>query len=92
MPITLLYIGLGVAAMFISLPMSTSSAVIYGFLVAPMPYIIMFAKLSGNTMFMLLSFASSIAACLAVIAIAILIFNRDVVVLGIRVSVRKRRE
>lgn len=90
MPITLLYVGFGIAPLFISMPINTATAVLYGILVSPTVYVLAIAKLSNAIQLAILSLASSIILCLTVIAIATHIFNSDVVITGIRISFTQR--
>jgi len=90
-PITFLYIGLAIVSMFINLPVNTASATLYGILVAPLPYIYIISKLSNSLAPIAIGTATAITSCIAIITIAIIVFNRDTVILGIKWS-RKKRE
>ena len=92
MPITFLYIGLGIAGMFLSLPINPVTAVIYGVLVAPLPYVFIISELSKNPELLAIGMGTAITLCIMVIAIAIIIFNRDIVILGIRLPRRRKIE
>jgi ABC-2 type transport system permease protein len=92
MPITFLYIGLGIAGMFLSLPINPVTAVIYGVLVAPLPYVFIISELSKNPELLAIGISTAITLCIMVIAIAIIIFNRDIVILGIRLPRRRKIE
>jgi ABC-2 type transport system permease protein len=92
MPITFLYIGLGIAGMFLSLPINPVTAVIYGVLVAPLPYVFIISELSKNPELLAIGMGTAITLCIMVITIAIIIFNRDIVILGIRLPRRRKIE
>jgi ABC-2 type transport system permease protein len=92
MPITFLYIGLGIAGMFLSLPINPVTAVIYGVLVAPLPYVFIISELSKNPELLAIGMGIAITLCIMVITIAIIIFNRDIVILGIRLPRRRKIE
>jgi ABC-2 type transport system permease protein len=77
--------------MFINLPVNTASAALYGILVAPLPYIYIISKLSNSLAPIAIGTATAIISCIAIITIAIIVFNRDTVILGIKWS-RKKRE
>jgi ABC-2 type transport system permease protein len=92
MPITFLYIGLGIAGMFLSLPINPVTAVIYGVLVAPLPYVFIISELSKSLELLAIGMGIAITLCIMVITIAIIIFNRDIVILGIRLPRRRKIE
>ena len=91
MPITFLYFGFGVAALFISMPLNIITSILYGVLVAPTIYVLAIAKLSNAIQLVIISLASSIITCIIIIAIATRIFNSDIVITGIRLSLIQRK-
>ncbi|MEL9940017.1 MAG: ABC transporter permease [Ignisphaera sp.] len=91
MPITLLYFGFGIAALFISMPLNIATSILYGVLVAPTIYVLAIAKLSNAIQLVITSLASSIITCIVIIAITTRIFNSDIVITGIRLSLIQRK-
>lgn len=91
MPITLLYFGFGIAALFISMPLNIATSILYGVLVAPTIYVLAIAKLSNAIQLVITSLASSIITCIIIIAITTRIFNSDIVITGIRLSLMQRK-
>jgi ABC-2 type transport system permease protein len=90
MPITFLYIGFALVAMFVNLPTNTASAIVYGALVVPLPHLLAVSRISGDVTPLAVGAAVSLTLCISVILLAIEIFNRDVVILGLRLGRRMR--
>jgi ABC-2 type transport system permease protein len=90
-PITFLYVGLAIASMFINLPVDTLTAMLYGVLVAPLPYIYTVSKMSNSLTPLVIGTVTAMVSCIIIITIAVVVFNRDTVILGVRWP-KKRRE
>ena len=90
-PITFLYVGLAIAGMFVNLPVNTLTVMLYGVLVAPLPYIYIVSKMSNSLTPLVIGTVTAMASCIIIITIAVVVFNRDTVILGIRWP-KKRRE
>ena len=91
-PVILFFMGVGFVAMFIGLTPSISTAVLSGLTVALIPYAYTLFALSGDATLTILSIVTAIAVCSILIYMAVAIFDRDVVILGLRVSWRRREE
>ncbi|MEM4809526.1 MAG: ABC transporter permease, partial [Desulfurococcaceae archaeon] len=92
-PIMLIFIGVGFSIMFMGLQPSISTAILAGMTIAPLPYIYAISTLSGDVFLMVYSIGIAIGMCALLIYLATNMFNRDIVVLGIRISwARKQKE
>jgi len=90
-PITFIYIGFGIASLFISMPLNIMTSIIYGILVAPTVYVLAMTRLSPKmVMLAFSSFASSIIICVIIIGIAVKVFNSDIVITGVRMGFRRK--
>jgi hypothetical protein len=83
-PITFLYVGLAIASMFMNLPVNTLTAMLYGVLVAPLPYIYTVSKMSNSLTPLVIGTVTAMVSCIIIITIAVVVFNRDTVILGVR--------
>ncbi|MEM1609114.1 MAG: ABC transporter permease [Ignisphaera sp.] len=88
--ILFIFLGAGFAAAFIGLPPTAFTAILAGSTVVLLPYAYALFLLSGNGTLVALSIATSIAVCIALIYTAITIFNRDVIIAGLEVSIRRK--
>jgi len=91
-PVLLLFIGVGFAAMFIGFSPSPVSATVAGLTVVALPYMHVLASISGETQLVLFSYAASLAITVAVLVLAVKLFERDIIVLGIKLPFKKRVE
>jgi len=91
-PILFIFIGVGFATMFMGLEPSISSAIIAGLAIVALPYIYVLAALTGNTAIVLYSLATALAFTALVTVVALKLFERDIVVLGLRIPFRRRVE
>lgn len=89
-PITFLFIGVGLATIYMGLPLNAITAVIAGVTIAPLPYIFASVSLMGEYNLIAISTATGIASCALLIALASALFNRDIVILGLRFSWKRR--
>jgi len=89
-PITFLFIGVGLATIYMGLPLNAITAMIAGVTIAPLPYIFASASLMGEYNLIAISTATGIASCALLIALASILFNRDIVILGLKLSWRRR--
>lgn len=89
-PITFIIMGIGFYFFFIGPPPDISTAVVAGLSIAPITYVYALSITIGNTILLLISIAFSIATCCIAIVLAAVIFNRDIVVLGLRIGLRRR--
>ncbi|MEM4527610.1 MAG: ABC transporter permease [Desulfurococcaceae archaeon] len=92
-PIMFIFIGVGFSIMFMGLQPSISTAILAGLTIAPLPYIYAISTLSGDVFLMVYSIGIAIGMCALLIYLATSMFNRDIVVLGLRISwARKQKE
>jgi len=90
-PVILLFMGLGFAIMYGGIPLNLATAVLSGIAITPIPYILLSATLSGQSILVTVSILVAIATTALLLFTAIVVFNRDTVILGLRISVRRRR-
>jgi len=80
-------------AMFMGLSPNPASAVLAGLTIATLPYMYAVSLMSGETTLMLYSIIVSVGTCALLIYVASAIFNKDVIVLGLRIPwARKTKE
>jgi len=89
-PIMLLYMGAGFAFTFLGVELSAIHAIVSGITVVSMPTVYILSIIANEPIYAVVSIISASATCLLLILLAIIIFNRDIVILGIRL--RERRE
>ncbi|MEM4514406.1 MAG: ABC transporter permease [Ignisphaera sp.] len=89
-PIMLIFMGFGFVTMYLGLTPDIISAIIAGLTVVPITYLSVASTLSGNLMPLVLSVSISLMMCTTFIFIAASIFNRDIVVLGLRIGWAKK--
>lgn len=89
MPFTFLYVGVAIMIMYMGLQLDLISSIISGFVILPLPVIYIVSIITGETLYIAVSFATSIMLCIALYILAVMLFNRDVVVLGLRISVSR---
>lgn len=85
-PVMMIYFGLGFTAMFIGLPVSPLTSVAYGFIVLLIPYVYIYSFLTKTTLLFTISLVSSLASSAFLIVLASVLFERDIVVTGLRVK------
>jgi len=90
-PVILLFMGLGFAIMYGGIPLNLATAVLSGIAITPIPYILLSATLSGQSILVTVSILVAIATTALLLFTAIVVFNRDTVILGLRISVRRRK-
>jgi ABC-2 type transport system permease protein len=88
-PVMFLYLGLAFAFTIIGFQVNIATSVLAGFIVLPLPMVYMLSLISGETIYIVVSLASSIAVCILLTSIAVFLFNRDIVVLGLRIRLRR---
>ncbi|MCY0868667.1 MAG: ABC transporter permease [Desulfurococcus sp.] len=89
-PVVLLFMGISFAAMFLGIPLNSLTAVLAGTSITLIPLVVVNSVLSGRYELAVISVSTSIAATVFLIALAVYLFNRDVVVLGLSISLRRR--
>ncbi|MEO3993594.1 MAG: ABC transporter permease [Desulfurococcaceae archaeon TW002] len=92
-PVMFIFVGIGFLTMLMGLPLNPLSAVLAGLTITPLPYVYAVSIFSGETSLIMYSIIVAAGTCSFLIYIASTIFNRDIVVLGLRISwSRKARE
>lgn len=92
-PVMFVFIGVGFLTMFMGLPPNPVTAVLAGLTIASLPYMYAVSLLSGEATLIIYSIAVAVGMCFLLIYAASMIFNRDIVVLGLRISwSRKAKE
>jgi len=89
-PILFIFMGAGFVAFFIGLSPEPSTLILAGLSIITLPYIYIVSVLTNNIMVFIYSLVASLAVCMLSIFIAIELFERDIVVLGLRISRRKQ--
>ncbi|MEM4427140.1 MAG: ABC transporter permease [Zestosphaera sp.] len=89
-PIMLVFIGIGFLTMFMGLPPNPVTAFLAGLTIVSLPYMYAISLLSGETVLITYSIIVAIGMCSLLIYVASTIFNRDIVVLGLRISWSKK--
>ncbi|MEM0030799.1 MAG: ABC transporter permease [Desulfurococcaceae archaeon] len=90
-PVMFLYIGLALVFTFIGFQVNVVTSIISGIIVLPLPVVYILSLISGETTYIAVSLLSTISTCIVFMAIAVFLFNRDIVVLGLRVRIRKEQ-
>lgn len=88
-PLIMIYFGLGFVTMFTGLPISIYTSAIYGSLVVMLPYVYVYSTLTGMGSYFVSAITASIASTIALIILATLIFEKDIVVTGLRIRLKK---
>lgn len=91
-PILFVFIGVGYALLFIGLPINVMTGVIAGVTIAPLPIVAVVSTMMGDTTTLAVSLFVAVVSTLSVMSIAVYVFNRDIVVLGLRIGRLKIRE
>jgi ABC-2 type transport system permease protein len=91
-PIIFTFIGIGYALIFIGLPVNITTGVIAGITIAPLPVIALVSTMIGDFTVLTTSLLFAVLSTIVVMGIAIHIYNRDIVVLGLRISRFKLKE
>ncbi|MEM2804757.1 MAG: ABC transporter permease [Zestosphaera sp.] len=89
-PVMFVFIGIGFLTMFMGLPPNPVTAFLAGLTIVSLPYMYAISLLSGETVLITYSIIVAIGMCSLLIYVASTIFNRDIVVLGLRISWSKK--
>ncbi|MET1159630.1 MAG: ABC transporter permease [Thermoprotei archaeon] len=85
-PVIFIFMGLGFASIFIGFKLSPVTAIVAGLGIAPLALYSAVSIMAGNYTVLAIAYASAVIACIAVMGVARTLFNRDIVVLGLRIS------
>ncbi len=92
-PVMFVFMGVGFVAMYLGLPPNPVSAVLAGLTIATLPYMYVVSLMSGEISLIVYSIIISVGTCALLIYVASAIFNRDIIVLGLRIPwTRKTKE
>lgn len=89
-PIILLFMGVGFATIYMGMPLNMATSILSGLTITSIPLVLVNASLSGQYIYAWISISIAIAVSILLMVTAILVFNRDIVILGLRISLRKR--
>jgi ABC-2 type transport system permease protein len=91
-PIMLVSMGAAFAFSYASLPINVYTGILAGMTLSPAPYIILEGFISGNTMLIAITLLTELLFTLVVIFLAMYVYERDIVVLGIKIKGLRVRE
>jgi len=91
-PIIFVFIGIGYALIFIGLPINIVTGIIAGITIAPLPVIALVSIMIGDFTVLITSLIFAVLSTIVVMTIAVYIYNRDIVVLGLRIGKLKLKE
>jgi ABC-2 type transport system permease protein len=88
-PVMMIYMGLSFAALFLGFELNYLMAVISGILVVTLPSLYVASILANKTALAMVSMSSAVLTCIILVLISIVVFNKDIVVLGVRVRFKR---
>jgi len=91
-PILFIFIGIAYALVFVGLPINTVTGVIAGFTIAPLPAVVVVSSMTSKLEVLAVSISLALLSTAVIIIFAVHIFNRDIVILGVRLGRFKHRE
>jgi len=91
-PILFIFIGIAYALVFVGLPINTVTGVIAGFTIAPLPAVVVVSSMTSKLEVLAVSISLALLSTVMIIILAVHIFNRDIVILGVRLGRFKHRE
>lgn len=91
-PIIFVFIGIGYALIFIGLPINIVTGIVAGITIAPLPVIALVSTMIGDFTALMTSIIFAVFSTIIVMTIAVYIYNRDIVVLGLRIGKLKLKE
>jgi len=91
-PILFIFMGIAYALVFVGLPINTVTGVIAGFTIAPLPAVVIVSSMTSKLEVLAVSISLALLSTVMIIILAVHIFNRDIVILGVRLGRFKHRE
>jgi ABC-2 type transport system permease protein len=91
-PILFIFMGIAYALIFVGLPINTVTGVIAGFTIAPLPAVVVVSSMTSKLEVLAVSISLALLSTVMIIILAVHIFNRDIVILGVRLGRFKHRE
>lgn len=89
-PIMMVYFGIAFVYIFLGLEPSLGIAIIAGLTILPIPALYVQSVVIGAPIYGLIAIAVAVASSLALTLLATYIFNRDTVILGVKLGLRGR--
>lgn len=89
-PVVLIYMGVAFTFMFAEVKPSFEAALASGIIVVPIPYMYTLSVITGQAVYGIVSIATAAAFCVVLTLVATYLFNRDIVILGLRIGLRRR--
>lgn len=89
-PITMLYIGIAFVFVYLGVELNTISALISGVIALTIPLVYMLSLITGETTYIWLTLSTGVGFFVILALIANYLFNRDIVVLGLKISIRRK--
>lgn len=88
-PLMLLYFGLAFVFMFTGIQLSIPLSIIAGIAVMPIPTVYILSLIVRETSYVIVSITIAALMCLLLIATSVFLFNKDIVVLGLRIRLKR---
>lgn len=88
-PTTMLFIGIALVFVFLGIDLNYVTAILSGIIAIPLPMTYILSIITGEYTYIWISLASGISFFVILALIANYLFNRDIVVLGLKISLRK---
>jgi len=89
-PVIFIFMGFGFVLFFIGATPDPTVMILTGLAIVSLPYSYVLSVLTGNGLLFLYALTSSILMTILLLTIAIVIFERDIVVTGLRFTLRRR--
>jgi len=89
-PITLVYIAIAMITMYIGLEVNIYTSILAGFVPLILPAIYLVSLITGSIINLLIPVALNVLITVLLVIVAIVIFNRDIVILGVKIKIGRR--
>jgi len=89
-PITLVYIAIAMITMYIGLEVNIYTSILAGFVPLILPAIYLVSLITGSIINLLIPVALNVLITVSLVIVAIVIFNRDIVILGVKIKIGRR--
>lgn len=89
-PITLVYIAIAMITMYIGLEVNIYTSILAGFVPLILPAIYLVSLITGSIINLLIPVALNVLITVLLVIVAIMIFNRDIVILGVKIKIGRR--
>ena len=88
-PLPLIYIGMAFAFTFTGIRADIITSIASGLIVSLLPSVYVISAITGNTIYIVVSTVVAVSTCILLIGIAAMLFNRDVIILGVRIRIKR---